>query len=261
MTAPVASRLYKGLVVHTRLRPRRHALRRRIPMILFDLDELDRLRSPLLAIDRFGPLSLETRHHLDGSRTPLKAQVEARLADAGIAAGGPIRLLCMPAVFGRVFNPLSVYFCYGADGALKAVLYEVNNTFGDRHCYLLPVVATGAKVIRHGCAKTFHVSPFLDQDLSYAFTVSPPGDQVSVEIKVSDGEGPLLRASFAGAAQPLTNRVLAGLLLRHPFLVAEVLGGIHWEAVKMLAKGLRLRPAPAQSGGWRVRGRRQALKA
>lgn len=243
--APPSSRLYNGLVVHTRLRPRLHRLRRRIPMILFDLDELPDLKLPLLAIDRFGPLSLETRHHLDGSATPLKAQVEARLAADGIEGGGPIRLLCMPAVFGRVFNPLSVYFCHGRDGALKAVLYEVNNTFGGRHCYLLPVAATGARVIRHGCEKAFHVSPFLDRNLTYAFAVSPPGEQVSVDIAVSDGEGVLLKASFAGAGQPLTNAALAGVLLRHPLLMLEVLGGIHWEALKMLFKGIRLLPAPA----------------
>ena len=248
---PLSSRLYRGLVVHTRLRPRRHTLRRRIPMILFDLDELAGLNLPLLAIDRFGPLSLEARHHLDGSRTPLKAQVEARLAADGVEAGGPIRLLCMPAVFGRVFNPLSVYFCHARDGALKAVLYEVNNTFGGRHCYLLPVQATGARVIRHGCDKAFHVSPFLDRNLSYAFTVSPPGEQVSVDIKVSDADGVLLKASFAGAGQALTNGALFGLLLRHPLLMVEVLGGIHWEALKMLFKGLRLLPAPpaATPGG------------
>jgi DUF1365 family protein len=243
----VISRLYKGLVVHTRLRPRRHSLRRRIPMILFDLDELSALNLPLLAVDRFGPLSLDARHHLDGSRQSLKAQVESRLTAEGFVTGGPIRLLCMPAVFGRVFNPLSVYFCHAPDGALQAVLYEVNNTFGGRHCYLLPVVATGERVIRHGCAKTFHVSPFLDQDLSYAFAVSPPGERVTVDIKVSDGEGVILKASFAGAAHPLTNRALAGVLLRHPVLVLEVLGGIHWEAVKMLLKGIRLRPAPTQA--------------
>src|SRR5436190_10338741 len=227
------SRLYNGLVVHTRLRPLRHSLRRRIPMILFDLDELSGLGLPLLAIDRFGPLSLEARHHLDGSQTPLKAQVEALLEDEGIEAGGPIHLLCMPAVFGRVFNPLSIYFCHGSEGALNAILYEVNNTVGGRHCYVLPVAASGAETVRHACAKAFHVSPFLDQDLHYAFTVRPPGDRVAVHIRVSDGEGVILKASFSGAAQTLTTRSLASLLLCHPLLMFEVLGGIHWEALVM----------------------------
>ena len=243
MTAgPLASRLYRGVVTHTRLRPRRHRLRRRIPMILFDLDELPALRLRWLGVDRFAPLSIEARHHLAGDGRPLKAQVEARLAAAGLASGGPIRLLCMPAVFGQVFNPLSVYFCHRADGVLSAILYEVNNTFGERHAYLL--LAEGAEVVRHGCAKTFRVSPFMDMDLNYAFTVQPPGERVAVAIEVTDAEGPLLNAAFAGEAEPLTDRALLAVLLRHPLLMLEVLGGIHWEALKMILKGLKLRWAP-----------------
>lgn len=241
MTGPLASRLYQGTVVHTRLRPRRHRLRRRIPMILADLDELAAKRLPLLAVDRFGLVSIEARHHLDGDRSPLKAQVEARLRAAGLPTGGPIRLLCMPAVFGKVFNPLSVYFCHAADGALCAILYEVNNTFGERHCYLLP--ARGGEVVRHACAKTFRVSPFLEMDLTYEFRVVPPGERVSVAITVADAQGLLLTAAFDGQGEPLTVRALWGVLLRRPFLKLEVLGAIHWEALKMLIKGLRLTPA------------------
>jgi DUF1365 family protein len=225
------------------MRPRTHRLTRRIPMLFVDLDELPRLRLPLLAVDRFGALSIEARHHLAGDATPLKAQIERRLREEGLPAGGPVRLLCMPAVFGQVFNPLSVYFCHRPGGELSAIVYEVNNTFGARHCYVLP--ADDAQVVRQGCAKTFHVSPFLDMDLSYAFKVVPPGPRVSVRVQVLDREGVLLSASFEGAAEPLTNRALAGVLARHPLLMLEVLGGIHWEALKMLVKGIRLRPAPS----------------
>jgi len=220
-------------------------------MILFDLGELPSLKLPLLAIDRFGPLSLEARHHLAGDGLPLKAQVERRLAEAGIGTGGPIQLLCMPAVFGQVFNPLSVYFCHGEDGALCAILYEVNNTFGGRHCYVLPAEPDEGPVTQ-GCAKTFHVSPFLDMDLSYAFTVEPPGDRVGINVTVSDAQGPLLITSFAGEAEPLTNVALASTLLRHPLLMVEVLAGIHWEALKMLLKGIPFAPtAPEHAVGVR----------
>lgn len=241
MRPELASRLYRGAVIHERVRPRPHRLRRRIPMILFDLDELPGLHLPLLGVDRLGPLSIESRHHLAGDRSELKAQVEKRLRAAGLPSGGPILLLCMPAVFGRVFNPLSVYFCHAADGRLSAILYEVNNTFGERHCYLLP--AEGGRVVRHGCAKTFRVSPFLEMDLTYAFTIAPPGDGVTIAIRVSDREGVLLRAAFTGMAEPLTNKALACVLLTHPLLMLEVLGAIHWEALKMLVKGLRFEPA------------------
>lgn len=238
----LASRLYWGAVTHTRMRPIRHRLRRRIPMLLVDLDELPNLRLPLLAVDRFGPLSIDARHHLKGDRSSLKAQVERRLTAEGLPTGGPVRLLCMPAVFGKVFNPLSVYFCHASDGRLSAILYEVNNTFGGRHCYVLRAGPGG--VVSHGCEKMFHVSPFLDMDLSYAFTISPPGERVSIAIRVSDTDGALLSASFVGLAEPLTKGSLARVLLRHPALMAEVLGGIHWEALKMILKGLRFAPKP-----------------
>lgn len=247
ITGPPFSRLYRGVVVHTRIKPRRHQLRLHIPMVLVDLDELPRLSNPLLAADRPGLLSVEARHHLSGERRPLKAQVRDRLAEEGIFCDGPVRLLCMPAVLGKVFNPLSVYFCHDGDGGLVAILYEVNNTFGGRHCYVLR--AEGAGVVRHGRRKAFPVSPFLGPDLTYTFNVSPPGQRFDLQILVADEAGAIMTASFTGAARPLTTPVLARELCRHPFLMLEVLGGIHWEALKMVMKGFRLlaQSSPATS--------------
>jgi DUF1365 family protein len=208
-------------------------------MFLFDLDEAPSLNSWLLGIDRVRPLSFEARHHLAGDGRSLRDQVRDRLAVEGIEAGGPIRLLCMPAVFGQVFNPLSVYFCHAQDGALSAILYEVNNTFGGRHAYVVRAPSKGGNAARHSLRKTFRVSPFLDMDLSYEFAITLPGERAALAIRVCDGEGVILRASFAGAAEPITNRSLAGVLVRHPLLMLEVLGAIHWEALKMLFKGIR----------------------
>ncbi len=244
MEAARASRLYNGTVTHTRLRPRMHRLQRKIPMLLVDLDELPNLKLLLLAVDRPGPLSIDGRHHLSGVRGSLKGEVQERLTAEGLQGGGPVRLLCMPAVFGQVFNPLSVYFCHEPSGALSAILYEVNNTFGGRHCYVLPVTDEGA--VKHGCAKTFRVSPFLDMDLVYTFSIRPPGQRVGIAIQVADRQGPMLSAAFSGVAEPLTDRALAMMLLRHPLLMIEVLGGIHWEALKMLLKGIPLRPGPRE---------------
>jgi hypothetical protein len=205
--------------------------------MLFDLDELQDLRLPMLGVERCGPLSIEARHHLAGDATPLRTQVERRLADHGIETGGPTRLLCMPAVFGVVFNPLSVFFCHRPDGSLAAILYEVNNTFGGRHCYVLPVKQTAAGTVRQQCDKTFHVSPFLAMDLRYAFTITAPGANVRIGITASDSQGVILDTSFVGVAEPLTNRTLAAVLLDHPFLMLEVLLAIHWQALKMVVKG------------------------
>ena len=244
-----ASALYPGLVSHRRTRPRAHALRYRVFMLLLDLDDGTALARGLrlFGFDAPGLMSFQTRDHGDGSDTPLKAQVEQHLAAAGIAGGGPVRLLCMPRVLGGVFNPISVYFCHRPDGVLSAILYEVNNTFGDRHSYLIPVAADAPRgAVRQNADKVFFVSPFMDMELTYAFKVRPPDgdDGVVVSIEVADAEGPLLSASFAGQRQPLDDRRLLAAWLGHPWMTLGVMGAIHWEALKIWLKGERIRPRP-----------------
>ncbi len=123
---------------------------------------------------------------------------------------------------------------------------RVNNTFGDRHAYLMPVVGGGepGALVVQSCAKSFHVSPFMDMDLTYQFEVSPPDDQVTVAIRVLDAQGLLMSARFTGKASPLTDAALLRAVLAHPLLMLEVLGGIHWHALKLWLKGLRLRGPP-----------------
>ena len=241
--------VYAGIVDHHRLRPRRHSLRYRIFMLLLDLDSLPATLGGLrlLRSGRFGLMSFEPSDHGDRSGAPLKAQVEARLAAAGIAAGGAIRLLTMPRILGHGFNPLSVYFCHQPDGALAAILYEVSNTFGERHSYLIAAPKDGP--VRQRAAKRFYVSPFMDLDLDYAFRVTPPGEHCAIAITVSDAEGPMLTASFAGARQPLTDAALLRAWLGHPLLTLKVVAGIHWEALRLWLKGVGFRgrpPPPAE---------------
>ncbi|WP_428490666.1 DUF1365 domain-containing protein [Rhodopila sp.] len=246
--APFNSAIYLGSVVHTRLRPVRHRLRYRMPMLLLDLDELPRLSRALsvFSAERFNLFGFRSRDHLAATTTPLRVQVEQQLERAGLAPdGGPIRLLCMPRVLGSVFNPLSVFFCHAVDGALRAVLYEVNNTFGQRHGYLIPVADPHAAIHRQSCAKQFYVSPFMEMALNYHFRLSPPRNRVAIAIEAHDDAGPMLSACFAGQRRELTDANLMRALLRHPLLAAHVLGGIHWEALKLWRKGMRLRPRPA----------------
>jgi DUF1365 family protein len=244
-----ASGLYAGLVSHRRLRPRAHKLAYRIFMLLIDLDELDQLsRLRALGIGRFALLGFDPKRHGDGSDRPLKAQVEALLAGAGIAHGGPVRMLAMPKVLGHAFNPLTVYFCHDAKGGLSAILYEVNNTFGERHSYLIP--APDAALIRQNCDKAFYVSPFMDMDLAYAFRVLRPDEKVLVAVDVSDAQGLVLTTSFAGERQDLTDRNLIRAWLTHPWMTLGSLAAIHWEALFIWLKGekVRVRPQlPAQA--------------
>lgn len=246
MNAP-ASALYVGQVGHARLRPRRHALRYRMFMLLLDLDEATALARRLrwFSLNRFNLLSFHPRDYGDGSQTSLRTQVEGHLDAAGLSIdGGPIRLLCLPRVLGYVFNPLSVYFCYRHNGELHAILYEVSSTFGERHSYLIPAVAGASGTIRQSAEKRLHVSPFLDMALRYDFRIQPPGDKLSVVIDAVDAEGLILTANFSGRRRELSDRELVKAWLAHPLLTLKVIAVIHWEGVKILLKGIGLRAGP-----------------
>ncbi|WP_068091439.1 DUF1365 domain-containing protein [Novosphingobium rosa] len=247
------SALYVGTVTHQRMRPRRHRLRYGMFSLLLDLDRIDALAAGLRVFSRrrFNLFSFYDRDYGDGSATPLRAQVERHLWAARILPdGGPIRLLTMPRILGFAFNPLSVFFCHGRDGRLRAILYEVNNTFGQRHSYLLPVEggAGGAgqgEPIRQSCAKAFHVSPFMGMDMRYSFTVAPPGEDLSIAITVSDGLGPVLFAAQEARRRPLTDGALLRVFATHPLLTLKVVGGILWEAARLWVKGVPVHSCPA----------------
>jgi DUF1365 family protein len=247
MTEPsLASGLYAGVVGHTRLRPRRHALRYRIFMLLLDLDELERLdgRLGLFKVNRPGLISFHERDHADGAPGRLKAKIEASLQDAGLPVGGPIRLLCMPRLLGFVFNPISVYFCHEPDGRLSAILYEVNNTFGERHSYLIAAPAQPRPVVEQGCGKRLFVSPFMSMDMAYRFRVIPPTDDIRLLIDGSDAQGPLIVTSFIARRREMDDGTIIKAVLAHPLMTLMVVVGIHWEALKLFLKGVRLVPRP-----------------
>lgn len=249
MTA--SSSLYSGIVIHRRFGVKTHALRYRMFMALLDLDDLDRLsgRLKLFSHNRFNLFSFYDRDHLDERHeTPrsLRGQVEGHLAAAGIAlGGGAITLLSLPRILGYAFNPLSVYFCHQADGAIVAILYEVRNTFRERHTYLIPVSPGQIDTIEQTCRKAFYVSPFMDMDMTYAFRVVAPGASVSIGVDGLKDGARIIATSFAGERRALTDRGLLRAFLGHPFLSFAVVGGIHWEALKLWLKGVRLRTRPA----------------
>jgi len=254
-TGALQSALYHGVVVHQRFKPTGHRLRYRIVSLLIDLDEIPALsrRFRWLSIDHFNLFSIRQSDFGAGTPTGLRDWVAAQCAAAGIMADGAIRLLAMPRVLGHAFNPLSVFFCYRADGGLAATLYEVRNTFGERHSYLIPA-PSGTTMIRQSCRKTFYVSPFMPMEMEYRFRVVPPARRVSVVIDGLSGglgaglgaQGRLITASLSGRRAELTDGALLRAFLGAPALGLRVLGGIHWEALKLWRKkvGLHAKPAP-----------------
>ncbi len=243
------SSLYFGHVMHQRVRPVEHRLDYRVFSTLIDIDELPALHASLklFSHNRFNLFSFYDRDYGPGDGSPLRPWVEHHLDEAGIRLdGGAIRILCFPRIFGYVFNPLSVYFCHDPDGALAAVLYEVSNTFGQRHTYLIPVEDGRSGVVHQQCDKRFYVSPFNAVEGFYRFNVKPPAEHVAISITQCDDHGPLLHASHGARRVPLTDRTLANAFLRYPLMTVKIMGGIHWEALRLWRKGLRLvdRPPP-----------------
>ncbi len=249
------SALFLGEVMHQRVRPRRHGLRYRVFSMLLDLDELPSLEasSRLFGYNCWAVLSFWDADHGDGRAGTLRDWVNAHLSRSGcFEQGMRIGVLCYPRMFGYVFNPLTVYFCHAADGELRAILYEVSNTFGERHTYVIPAAVDADGFVRQDCAKALYVSPFLPMACHYRFKIAPPAETVTIRIDESDAEGPLLVAAFTGARRPFSDRALIGALLRYPLMTLKVTAGIHWEAARLWKKGVpvhrhRAAPGPVAS--------------
>lgn len=228
------SAIYVGHVVHQRHRPKRHRLRYRVFSMLIDLDDLPRLdQLRLFGHNRRALFSLLDRDHADGG--DMRRWVAAQLHDRGLTEPARIQLFCYPRILGYVFNPLTVWFCDDAQGQPLATIYEVHNTFGERHSYVLPAEGQQA------ADKTFYVSPFIDPDCRYEFRLSQPGERIRVAINETQGGEPLLYASFAGKARPFSDRTLLALFFTHPLMTLKVTAAIHWEALRLLLKGIKLR--------------------
>lgn len=249
-----AAALYFGEVMHARLKPMSHRFSYRVMSLLIDLDRLDvaNRQSRLFGVNRAALYSFNEKDHGDRDGSSLAAYARRRAAEHGIdLVGGRVLLLCYPRLLGFTFNPLSVYFCYRADGGLALVIYEVRNTFGDIHAYVLPVQPGELSVsgLRQQQDKLFYVSPFIDMPMRYHFRLSPPGADVKLRILETDRSGPLLAATFHGRRRDLTTAQLLRSFLALPLVTLKIVAAIHWEALRLWVKGARLVPraAPANA--------------
>ncbi|MFC7052799.1 DUF1365 domain-containing protein [Hansschlegelia quercus] len=238
------------MVRHSRLKPKRHRFAYKVFSLLIDVDRLEEAGglSRLFSVGRFNLTSFRESDHGPGDGSPLGAYVRTLLARESVdLAGGRVLLLCYPRILGYVFNPLSVYWCYGADGVLKALVYEVTNTFRERHSYVAPVLEddrVGGSIAQQR-DKLLYVSPFIAMGMRYAFRLAPPDERVRISILESDAEGPLLLASFRGDRRALTDGALLRVCGELPFMTLKVTAAIHWEALRLWLKGVRLADHPS----------------
>jgi DUF1365 family protein len=243
----VAAALYFGDVMHARLKPLGHRFSYRVMSLLIDLDRLDEAgrQSPLFAVNRAALYSFNEADHGERDGSSLRAYAQRCAAAHGIdLTGGRVLLLCYPRLLGYTFSPLSAYFCYSADGELALIIYEVRNTFGDIHPYVLPVKPgeISEAGVRQQQDKLFYVSPFIEMTMRYHFRVSPPGNSVKLRILETDCEGPLLSATFSGKRRSLTTAALLRSFFSLPLVTFKVVAAIHWEALRLWLKGIR--PVP-----------------
>lgn len=224
-----AAMLYRGCVMHARLKPVGHRFVYRVLNLLIDLDRLDEAdrQSCLFAVNRRGLYSFHERDHGPRDGSSLAAYARAAAKSEGVdLSGGKVLLLCYPRLLGFVFNPLSIYYCYGSDGSLRLLIYEVRNTFGEQHSYVCPVRGHDVTEagIRQECDKRFYVSPFIGMGMRYRFRLTLPGDEVKVRILETDADGPLLAATFHGHRQALTSPHLIAAFFALPFVTLKVMG-------------------------------------
>jgi DUF1365 family protein len=231
------SALYLSEVRHVRTQPIRHAFSYGTYLWFVDLDELPRRR--WLA-------SFEARDHLGDPGRSIRRNVEEFLAGRDIdLGGGRIWMLANARAFGYVFNPLSVYWCHRADGTLAAVIAEVHNTYGGRHCYLLHTDERG----RAGVDKTFYVSPFFAVDGAYTMSLPEPGDRLALTVALDRDGGRPFVATLRGRRRRATTATLLAAFLRHPFVTLVVSARIRVQGIRLYLRGLPVVPRTRTCSG------------
>jgi len=234
--------IYSGFVIHRRFKPKRHFFSYKTFSLFIDLNEIESLgkRINFFSYNRFNVLSFYDVDHGLRDGSSLTKWANDVLANAKINIGsGTIKLLCYPRFFGYVFNPLSIFYCYDENLKLKAILYEVKNTFNEQHTYVFSA-SPSSNLILHQCEKKFFVSPFIEMKTFYNFRLLNPGKILKVFIKQRDSEGTLLTACQVGKKVEISSKNLLFQFLKHPFMSFKIILAIHFEALRLWAKGVKL---------------------
>ena len=229
--------IYNGVVTHTRFKPVKHFLKYKTFSFFIDLDEIDKLDkdNPIFSYNKFNIFSFYDKDHGDRNGKSLKTWVLSNLKRFDINENiNKIKLLCYPRIFGYVFNPLSIFYCY-ENNLLKAIFYEVKNTFNEQHTYIFKVKDNN--MIDQKCKKKFYVSPFMDMDTYYNFKLLNPNEKLSISIKQTDKKDTVLTAVQTGKRKEFTFKQLILNFFRYPLMSVKIISAIHFEALLLWKKG------------------------
>ena len=229
--------IYNGVVTHTRFKPVKHFLKYKTFSFFIDLDEIEKLDKDniIFSFNKFNIFSFYNKDHGDRDGKSLKVWVIDNLRKFNINEKiNKIKLLCYPRIFGYVFNPLSIFYCY-QDGELKVVFYEVKNTFNEQHTYIFKV--KDSNVVTQKCKKKFYVSPFMNMDTYYSFKLLNPNEKLSVSIKQTDKKDTILTAVQTGERKNFNLKQLVVNFFRYPLMTIKIISAIHFEALLLWKKG------------------------
>ncbi len=230
------AQLVHGQVMHARVRPVAHRFVYPVFYVRLNLARLDACNSRWFGVDRWRVLSIRRRDYGPRDGSNLELWIRALLHEHGMAADGEIWLQTFPRVAGYAFNPINFWHCHDADGALRAVLAEVNNTFGETHRYLLQIDAVHGASGTASAVKQLHVSPFCQVQGHYRFRFRLGASTHCTGIDYHDTDGLLIRTALSGHPVALTARAVLGAVLRYPLLGIGVVARIHWQALRLWLK-------------------------
>ncbi len=228
--------IYFGKVTHKRMQPVAHELAYTVASVFVDVDRLDALPS-LMSYNRFNLFALYDKDFGKRDHSSISAFAWGIARNTkGAEAACRIFMLCYPRMLGYGFNPLTVYFVLDEADKTLMTIYEVHNTFGGSHSYVTEITSPNF----HKTEKVFRVSPFNKVEGQYGLRVSEPREKISVGVALETDKGPILKAYFAGTRETLSNVQLLRLFFGLPLMTVKVIAGIHWEALKLWWKGLKL---------------------
>jgi DUF1365 family protein len=234
--------LYECTVMHHRFQPKEHRLQHDLFMFYLDLDELDAVAEKVLFFSRNrGNLyAFRDGDHEPAGEASLKQRVLEFLRRQGIDLGPQSRicLLTLPRVFGYLFNPISVYYCFDSAGQPVCAIAEVGNTFREMKLYVIGPNAVSADTFETRVPKHFYVSPFSSLELSFDFKLKVPAERLSLRVDDYDGDSKVLGSTLAGRQTALNNRNLAWFTLKYPAITLKVIFLIHWHALLLWLKGV-----------------------